>query len=41
VPGFGLGLAIVHQIVVRLHGQLQFEKQPAGHSVQVLIPLNR
>ena len=41
VPGFGLGLAIVQQIVTRLQGQLRFERSPAGHAVQVLIPLSR
>jgi len=41
VPGFGLGLAIVNQIVVRLQGKLHFEPCPAGHSVRVLIPLER
>jgi len=41
VPGFGLGLAIVHQIVMRLHGQLSFESGPAAHTVRVLIPLSR
>jgi two-component system osmolarity sensor histidine kinase EnvZ len=41
VPGFGLGLAIVHQIVTRLHGRLHFEHRPIGHTVQVIIPLSR
>jgi two-component system osmolarity sensor histidine kinase EnvZ len=41
VPGFGLGLAIVHQIVVRLQGQLHFEQGAGGHSVKVIIPLSR
>ena len=41
VPGFGLGLAIVHQIVTRLHGQLHFEDQPFGQTVWVVIPLSR
>lgn len=41
VPGFGLGLAIVQQIVTRLQGQLRFERSPAGHAVKVLIPLRR
>jgi two-component system osmolarity sensor histidine kinase EnvZ len=41
VPGFGLGLAIVHQIVTRLQGQLHFVQRPIGHAVQVVIPLSR
>jgi two-component system osmolarity sensor histidine kinase EnvZ len=42
VPGFGLGLAIVHQIVNRLKGQLHFEHSPQrGHSVLVVMPLRR
>jgi two-component system osmolarity sensor histidine kinase EnvZ len=42
VPGFGLGLAIVHQIVTRLQGQLSFAHSPRdGHSVQVVVPLSR
>ena len=41
VPGFGLGLAIVQQIVTRLQGRLVFERSPVGHRVQVVVPLNR
>jgi two-component system osmolarity sensor histidine kinase EnvZ len=41
VPGFGLGLAIVQQIVVRLQGRLLFERSPVGHRVQVVLPLRR
>ncbi|MFN7724919.1 MAG: sensor histidine kinase [Rubrivivax sp.] len=38
VPGFGLGLAIVQQIVTRLQGQWRFENSPAGHQVRVVLP---
>jgi two-component system osmolarity sensor histidine kinase EnvZ len=41
VPGFGLGLAIVQQIVTRLQGRLLFERSPIGHTVQVVLPLVR
>jgi two-component system, OmpR family, osmolarity sensor histidine kinase EnvZ len=42
VPGFGLGLAIVHQIALRLQGELRFAHSPqAGHRVEVLVPLTR
>jgi two-component system osmolarity sensor histidine kinase EnvZ len=41
VPGFGLGLAIVQQIVTRLEGRLLFERSPVGHRVQVVVPLGR
>lgn len=42
VPGVGLGLVIVQQIVTRLHGQLHFEHSPQrGHCAQVLVPLDR
>jgi two-component system osmolarity sensor histidine kinase EnvZ len=41
IPGFGLGLAIVQQIVTRLQGELLFELSPVGHRVQVVVPLGR
>jgi two-component system osmolarity sensor histidine kinase EnvZ len=41
VPGFGLGLAIIVQIVTRLQGRLHFERGPHGHAVQVVLPLRR
>lgn len=41
VPGFGLGLAIVQQIVQRLHGELSFSSSAAGHTVLVTVPLCR
>jgi two-component system osmolarity sensor histidine kinase EnvZ len=41
IPGFGLGLAIVQQIVTRLQGELLFERSPVGHRVQVVVPLGR
>ena len=40
-PGFGLGLAIVQQIVTRLQGQLAFERGTDGHAVRVILPLGR
>jgi two-component system osmolarity sensor histidine kinase EnvZ len=41
VAGFGLGLAIVQQIVTRLQGRLSFERSPSGHAVKVILPLVR
>ena len=41
VPGFGLGLAIAHQVVTRLGGGLTFSQGSAGHRVQVSLPMTR
>ena len=41
VPGFGLGLAIAHQVVTRLGGSLTFSQGGAGHRVQVSLPMTR
>jgi two-component system osmolarity sensor histidine kinase EnvZ len=41
VPGFGLGLAIAQQIVVRLQGQLAFAQDGQRHRVTVSLPLVR
>jgi two-component system osmolarity sensor histidine kinase EnvZ len=41
VPGFGLGLAIAHQVVTRLGGSLTFSQGGAGHRVQVSLPMIR
>jgi signal transduction histidine kinase len=41
ITSFGLGLAIVQQIVTRLEGRLLFERSPVGHRVQVVVPLGR
>lgn len=38
-PGFGLGLAIVQQVVVRLHGELKFGQHLNRHQVTVRLPL--
>lgn len=42
VPGFGLGLTIIHQIVTRLDGRLQFEVNEASeHCAMVELPVSR
>jgi two-component system osmolarity sensor histidine kinase EnvZ len=41
VPGFGLGLAISHQVVTRLGGRLSFSHGGAGHRVQASLPMTR
>jgi len=41
VPGFGLGLAIAQQTVVRLRGQLLFAQEGQRHRVTVSLPLAR
>ncbi|MCE4555046.1 sensor histidine kinase [Roseateles cellulosilyticus] len=42
LPGFGLGLTIIHQIVTRLRGRLQFEVNAAsGHCAMVELPVSR
>lgn len=41
VPGFGLGLAIAHQVVTRLGGSLAFSQGSGGHRVQVNLPTTR
>jgi len=38
-PGFGLGLAIVQQVVVRLQGELKFGQHLNRHQVTVRLPL--
>lgn len=39
VPGSGLGLTVVQQIVVRLGGILVFERDAAGHHARVMLPV--
>jgi two-component system osmolarity sensor histidine kinase EnvZ len=41
VPGFGLGLAIAQQIVMRLQGQLAFAQDGQRHRVTVSLPFVR
>lgn len=39
-PGLGLGLSVVTQATTRLHGQLQFFRDAAGHHARVTLPLS-
>ena len=41
VPGFGLGLAIVQQVVNRLQGTVTFIRQPVGQRVELRLPMDR
>ena len=41
VPGFGLGLVIAQQIVVRLRGQMSFAQDGQRHRVMVSLPMSR
>lgn len=38
VPGSGLGLNVVQQVVIRLGGTLRFERDAAGHHAKVMLP---
>ena len=38
VPGSGLGLPVVQQVVERLGGALQFMRDASGHHARVTLP---